>query len=437
MGDAKNRKRWTGWGLLPALLLITAFSSFCRQDAEREREPVDWGVPEEELPPEFRDEENVYYHLNEALKLYCKIREEIEPIGEYGQLRGHMHQLITGEEQVENAGGLVRKFKPVFKELEEAADAPSFQRTEEAPMGGRMIVFLTDFTRLLQVKGKYLETKGKYDKALDVYLDMIRMGSRFGPNEILFHWFYEEFGVLSVIEFLNGNRDVDSLLLQRLLSELWVYERRRAGILEWIDHSCGYYLKKAESIEEFNRMKEGLEKGFSRAPYPERLKQDLETRLSRDSFARQLSGACPKMRTLFARPYNDINSMEPLSELDIEEHSVIEHLFYPILHKHASLRDTVYLTNRRAARIVTGLALYRERNGSLPPKLDALTPGILEDVPSDPFSVGGDKPFTYVPAGDKYLLYSIGPDLTDDLGERKFPLRKQFELRKGDIIYSY
>jgi hypothetical protein len=60
------------------------------------------------------------------------------------------------------------------------------------------------------------------------------------------------------------------------------------------------------------------------------------------------------------------------------------------------------------------LQAWRAEHGRYPDSLDALAPDILPVVPADPFGRG---PLKYRLEGDKYVLYSVGPDGVDDGGQ--------------------
>lgn len=72
------------------------------------------------------------------------------------------------------------------------------------------------------------------------------------------------------------------------------------------------------------------------------------------------------------------------------------------------------LTTSRA-----GLAcrLYKSRTGRYPESLNALVPEILPDVPIDPFT---GKPLVYRPAGNGFIVYSLGSNEKDDGGRSTF-----------------
>lgn len=71
-------------------------------------------------------------------------------------------------------------------------------------------------------------------------------------------------------------------------------------------------------------------------------------------------------------------------------------------------------TNRYFLQIQLALSLYLDEHQGYPDKLDQLMPKYLKQSLIDPFSAGWK--FRYVNSGDRYLLYSVGPDGDDDLG---------------------
>ena len=62
----------------------------------------------------------------------------------------------------------------------------------------------------------------------------------------------------------------------------------------------------------------------------------------------------------------------------------------------------------RMVLLQVALELHKIRYDRYPGSLEDLTPGILETVPTDPYS---EKPFQYEFDGEDYKLVCIGPDL--------------------------
>ena len=67
----------------------------------------------------------------------------------------------------------------------------------------------------------------------------------------------------------------------------------------------------------------------------------------------------------------------------------------------------------RNLHVAFALAVYHRDHGRYPPKLDALAPKYLPQVPDDLFS---GKALIYRPSEKGYLFYSVGPNGRDDGG---------------------
>lgn len=116
----------------------------------------------------------------------------------------------------------------------------------------------------------------------------------------------------------------------------------------------------------------------------------------------------------------------------------------PVVQK-ARLRYVVNETGDSLLRTALALRIYKARNGKYPADLSELVVAkILPSIPDDPFDMPG-APLHYqlLPSG-KYLLYSLGPDGTDDNGkgiEVKSPKGKPSRLveldSKGDMVAGW
>ncbi len=79
----------------------------------------------------------------------------------------------------------------------------------------------------------------------------------------------------------------------------------------------------------------------------------------------------------------------------------------------------------------TGLAAhaYRLAEGDWPETIDRLVPGYLSEVPRDPFD---NEPLRYHRNDGRVILYSIGPNRTDDGGLR---VERPTEKEPGDLVW--
>jgi hypothetical protein len=86
--------------------------------------------------------------------------------------------------------------------------------------------------------------------------------------------------------------------------------------------------------------------------------------------------------------------------------------------------EAIMLANR------AGLAcrLYKSRTGSYPVSLEELVPGLLNEVPVDPFT---GKPLIYRREGEGFIVYSLGSNQKDD-GGRSTWMITQLVMDKDD-----
>lgn len=101
------------------------------------------------------------------------------------------------------------------------------------------------------------------------------------------------------------------------------------------------------------------------------------------------------------------------------------------------LKDFLVREGRSVAQVRTtlaALALERWRlahPGRLPDSLAELVPDFLTAVPLDPFD---DQPLRYKQLGRGYVIYSLGPDLTDDGGKELPP--NTADAARHDITFT-
>lgn len=99
----------------------------------------------------------------------------------------------------------------------------------------------------------------------------------------------------------------------------------------------------------------------------------------------------------------------------------------------SSLHDSEdrHLMQLELTRIAVALALFRAERGELPEKLDELTPDVLSKLPIDLFKAA---PFHYRLTDDGYLLYSAGPNGTDDGGSNDGATYLHMPIYEGQVL---
>lgn len=80
-----------------------------------------------------------------------------------------------------------------------------------------------------------------------------------------------------------------------------------------------------------------------------------------------------------------------------------------------SFLETKDRTQNALLMAMLALQAYKMAHQAYPQNLTQLVPEYLQKVPADPFALSG--PLRYRSPGDSYVLYSIGPDGKDDLGQ--------------------
>jgi hypothetical protein len=97
-----------------------------------------------------------------------------------------------------------------------------------------------------------------------------------------------------------------------------------------------------------------------------------------------------------------------------------------------------HTTYRRATLTILAILRYKKETSHLPETLtDLVNAGYLPKIPLDPFA--DNKPLTYIPSENDFLLYSIGLDLEDDQGKPGTDKRSGKPKRQwsdtGDTIF--
>ena len=108
------------------------------------------------------------------------------------------------------------------------------------------------------------------------------------------------------------------------------------------------------------------------------------------------------------------------SDDNVPRYALFSELLLPLGRAGYSMRDRG-IAHINGDRIFLGLLVYRDRFGSYPATPRDLHAKLDWQLPEDPFS---GRPFVYKRNGKGFVLYSVGPDLTDNGGlRRKTPKR--------------
>jgi hypothetical protein len=86
------------------------------------------------------------------------------------------------------------------------------------------------------------------------------------------------------------------------------------------------------------------------------------------------------------------------------------------------------VARKSCAKLAIALRLYRMKNGEYPQALSLLAPDFVDKLPVDPFS---GKDFIYRREGSGFVVYSVGPNMTDNGGVEDAKNRDA-----GDIVWK-
>src|SRR5262249_16174884 len=84
--------------------------------------------------------------------------------------------------------------------------------------------------------------------------------------------------------------------------------------------------------------------------------------------------------------------------------SARNYLFHALLMTRACLR---HQAATRTAAVALGVERYRQRTGAWPETLAALVPGLLHEIPTDPYD---GAPLRYRRLADGVVIYAVGSD---------------------------
>jgi hypothetical protein len=130
------------------------------------------------------------------------------------------------------------------------------------------------------------------------------------------------------------------------------------------------------------------------------------------------------MSAMLAEPFSNETATADQSFEELPAYGVLTRLVVPALSR---CRSSALYGNGASIVGLLGLKAidYKQRRGSFPSDLQVL--GAQDLV--DPFT---GEPLVYRPEPNGFLLYSVGPDLTDD-GGREYDNK----TKKGDIVWRY
>ncbi|MBN1901944.1 hypothetical protein JW926_11535 [Candidatus Sumerlaeota bacterium] len=311
----------------------------------------------------------------------------------------------------------INSFKPMFEEIRKgtALDYAKNVGWERGPATPVPNFFAAQISaKMLCVEGRYLESQGKYGEALDNYLTALTMGRDYGaPYGTLISALISiaiENRSLRQIYNLASSGNLQSSELERLLDRIKVIEDTtimapgamagEANCQKWI------FKKMRENPEDINKNIQELEKEFG-------VKRDQFAK-SADLWEAEHDKLWNFQMDYIKKPYWERNQDEFQKKLDemLSDAFPINKIAFLNFHE-ADVRTTTAFSRNRETQIAVALELFKSQKGHYPATLIELVPKYFTNLPVDPFS-GKNFVYDLLEKGDKYVLYSLGPDLMDN-----------------------
>ncbi len=260
-----------------------------------------------------------------------------------------------------------------------------------------------EIARILIAQARWHESQGRYQEAMNCYLDIARLGMVGGSDGTVINAMstgsITSIGTGALNSSLHEYDDPE--LLRNAIEALQDIYEREAPFSQIFGFQFRILDNTAWLNAQYSASGLSFEYPITDAPdgLPERIELILFKMSSGEYWDRFLQVVDkPLLEFEQARPSPP---GDPISQNFFPTYEKIVTLF---AQKRAHLRGSI---------LSLTLRLYRVEHGAYPISLDALVPDYVDALPIDPFS---GKPFIYSKAGDDFRLYSLGDDKDDDGG---------------------
>lgn len=338
----------------------------------------------------------------------------------------------------------IRSHRVGFELLFEAAERDTWYLPDPqwlrcgsgACVGGtsiRGLLELTSACRYLQLLTMNAAGEGRHAEAVRSVLSILRLSHLYSVavrSDTPALWSHEIAALWTIRELCRPS-DLPQSDLKHLLSELerlppparrYSLNRDRLFFLDWaVRVSLGEYPLENEStlikwLADRATVDWGLVLRSINAMYDNvAAAENLPTHAKRDSAI-----ALIENETLRRQAAIDQLHTTPLRLLTPQSRAGVVADLLIAKHGHLGCRGMLELQESsqvewELTRLVVALAIHQREHGDFPAALAALSPEVLDKLPSDPYG----SPFQYDKLDDGYLLYSTGPNGRDDRGSNE------------------
>jgi len=364
---------------------------------------------------EIPKEENAYYPLKEAVSKIYIPPEKIKAIDDI------VYKNTWDKEFVEE---LLEKNKDVFKIFEKAEEYNYFQFPDPDPISyislsnesKNFALRLSDLSKLVIIKSKYLIKEGEEKEALDLIFVLIKIGHMIEEGFIHDSVIYsfgtqtKNYGLKALIE------EVPYLYLSKEESKNYInklenFKGNKEGLIRAIKGDYMNFLKEKEIVERTLRNEFKKDNFIARfINFPDDIifayfsyKPNETKKLIADLYRDVIDKAnkdCYEIETKNYKPKVPKSEIKRIFTKNLVGKTIYDkkadNIYTPLEIK---CLETLYI---EAAKTLLALKAYKIENGNLPKSLEELVPEYFSSLPKDPFD---NKALKYSPKAK--IIYSI------------------------------
>lgn len=297
---------------------------------------------------------------------------------------------------------------------------PHWSAITKNPIDAPLMDFLQAqmLVKVMLVEARRLEAEGDLDGAIKTYDETLTFATRLGAESYLISKLISRAAqdrILEVLErFLAGAR-----LSEAQYSEI-------EGFLKGIEAESGSVREGLEAEAEV------MEWTLTHLPASaEAASSDAERRIieavrgNEEEIMRQIGEMWATILEACSGSYADLLALD-IDELTYGKHEILRMMIPNV--SGARTRELITIAKARLTVIDTALRRHELTEGAPPPTLASL--GLDARDVTDPFT---GEPLHYSVDAGRVLLYSVGPDMTDDGGRTRYE-RGSGGSRSGDVI---
>ena len=382
--------------ILLVLIAHTVFDIYVRVEFGREvrrlkesGEPTSFNDFAKETIPEEQNAATLYRHIFPTIHAYEHEWKQVRRVD-----LDHDDFAMWTTEQKADIPAILARYNNIIDLAHEASLRPYCDFQLGYGNSGyddfSLIPFPT-LSRILCVQAVLDKKEGQMEQAVRRITDGLAVAEAAGATKYFFVSDIAQVGcdgiMLDRLEKLLAHEEMSQQGYQMLYDSLKGHRERRAGSL-----LAGFRSQRCNIIRWFKKPSEALDeehKFLERWPFLTLARWPLLHELKSQNISVEMAG----------KPY-------------WETYNLNGHW------KSLIIRSAKRDARLGAAELAAGIYIYKIENGNYPESLDKLVPGIVKELPPDPFT---GESFTYRPEGNGFIIYSLGENRRDDGGERESP----------------